>query len=237
MTRRAYDNTFRAEMAEQTRVRILRAAVDLLGEAQDTPLTMALVAARAGVSEPTAYRHFPSREALLEAIAVQASKEFGEPPMADDVEDLPALMVAVSDYFGRHAAWMRSTLKNPRSAEVRATGRRHRAARLRAVVEPRLSHLRARERDLVMAIVQALVRLESWDHATRQLGLTSDEAGRALAWAMRALLDAVDRDRREGRTTLIDADVVERGRRWGERDATKTPARAEPRTARRGRGR
>jgi AcrR family transcriptional regulator len=237
MRRRAYDNTFRSELAEQTRLRLLHAVRDLLGNDLQEPLTMSAVAARAGVSEPTAYRHFPSRDALLEAAAAHYSEALGQPPLAEDADDLPAGLLALAHYFGRNAAWMRSALANPHTAEIRATGRRKRVAAMRALLAPRLAHLEERERELVMALVLSIVRLETWDFATRNAGLSDDEAGRAMAWMAQAMLDALERDRRAGRSTLLDEDTIERGRSWGAAPATGITARptakdAKPKTRR-----
>ena len=52
---------------EQTRRRIVAAAAAMLRESAAEALTMARVGARAGVTERTVYRHFPSRDALIRA--------------------------------------------------------------------------------------------------------------------------------------------------------------------------
>src|SRR5689334_5178551 len=58
----------RDEYKEQTRVRIVDSAIDLVGESGEEPLTIAAVAARAGVTERTVYRHFETRGALIRAV-------------------------------------------------------------------------------------------------------------------------------------------------------------------------
>src|SRR3954469_15349801 len=59
--------------AERSIARILEAAVDALGEDQEA--SMAEVARRAGVVRATIYVHFPTREALLEAVTHRAIAE------------------------------------------------------------------------------------------------------------------------------------------------------------------
>jgi AcrR family transcriptional regulator len=77
--------------AERSIARILDAAVDALGE--DPDVSMSAIARRAGVVRATIYVHFPTREALLEAVTeralaevaaviVQAEPERGEPAAA-----------------------------------------------------------------------------------------------------------------------------------------------------------
>lgn len=59
--------------AERSIERILDAAVDALAEDQD--VSMAQIARRAGVVRATIYVHFPTREALLEAVTDRALAE------------------------------------------------------------------------------------------------------------------------------------------------------------------
>jgi AcrR family transcriptional regulator len=59
--------------AERSIARILDAAVDALGD--DPEASMAEIARRAGVVRATVYVHFPTREALLEAVTERALAE------------------------------------------------------------------------------------------------------------------------------------------------------------------
>jgi AcrR family transcriptional regulator len=59
--------------AERNVERIVEAAVDALGD--DDEVSMAAIAARAGVARATLYAHFPAREALLEAVTQQALEQ------------------------------------------------------------------------------------------------------------------------------------------------------------------
>jgi TetR/AcrR family transcriptional regulator, mexCD-oprJ operon repressor len=59
--------------AERSIARILDAAVDALGE--DLDASMSDIARRAGVVRATIYVHFPTREALLEAVTERAFAE------------------------------------------------------------------------------------------------------------------------------------------------------------------
>src|ERR687896_2106007 len=66
-TSRTYELKRRAERQEETRRRIVEAAVDLhtmLGPAQTT---VTAVAERAGVTRPTVYAHFPDARSLFQA--------------------------------------------------------------------------------------------------------------------------------------------------------------------------
>jgi len=66
--RRRYTMSARAEAVAQTRQQIIEAAAARI-RASAAPLTLLDVAARAGVSRATLYRHFASVTALLDAVA------------------------------------------------------------------------------------------------------------------------------------------------------------------------
>src|SRR5262245_64908490 len=59
-----------------TRERILASTLDVLGRAGPRRLSLSEVAAAAGVSRPTLYRWFPSKEALLEAFGAYEQEQF-----------------------------------------------------------------------------------------------------------------------------------------------------------------
>lgn len=66
-TRRAYRKRRRAELEDETRLRITEAAVDLHGSVGPARTTISAVAERAGVQRATVYRHFPDEQALFGA--------------------------------------------------------------------------------------------------------------------------------------------------------------------------
>lgn len=213
MGARAYDNSLRQERAAGTRGRILDAVRDLLVESR-TSLSIPEIAARAGVSEPTIYRYFPNRDALLDAASDVVAAQLGAPPQPDDASDLPVVAIAVAQYFSENQSWLRAALNEPALRPLRMAGRQRRLAALRALLEPRLGHLEPREREMAFAMVAIIARADTWDCLTRDFGLSSDEAGRAKSWTMQALLDALAQGRRRKRTQLVDAETIVRGRAW-----------------------
>src|SRR5215212_3438153 len=66
-TKRPYRKRRRAQLEEETRLRITEAAVDLHGSVGPARTTISAVADRAGVQRATVYRHFPDEEALFDA--------------------------------------------------------------------------------------------------------------------------------------------------------------------------
>src|SRR5438045_2249906 len=87
-TVRAYESPLRVEQLEQTRQRILGAAVELLAAGDVEELTIPAVAKQARVAVRTVYRHFPTKDALFEGVAGEVSRMLGEPPFPERAEDL-----------------------------------------------------------------------------------------------------------------------------------------------------
>ncbi|WP_055586015.1 TetR/AcrR family transcriptional regulator C-terminal domain-containing protein [Streptacidiphilus griseoplanus] len=62
----------------ERRTEVLRAAIELLDEVGIDGLTMRLLASRLGVRASALYRHYPSKQALLDAMVVHLSTPRGE---------------------------------------------------------------------------------------------------------------------------------------------------------------
>ncbi len=210
---RQYDNTLRQRQAEATRTRILEAVRDLLVESPES-LQIPEIAARAGVSEPTVYRHFPNRDALLDAAADAVSARSGAPPLPRTPEEIPVAAIAVARYFDRNASWIRAALSEPMARPLRMAGRKRRLDSLRKAAAPAVAHLPPAERTVALAAFGTIARGETWDCLTREFGLSSDDAGRAMSWILRALVDALADGRTRRRRRLVDEDTLARALNW-----------------------
>lgn len=89
MTNPATHRPLRAD-AERTMHRILKTADRLLG--QDPTTTLEQIATAAGVARATLHRRFPSREALIEAMAVSALTHVNEAIEAGRPDTAPPLV-------------------------------------------------------------------------------------------------------------------------------------------------
>ncbi len=226
MPKRTYDNSLRSEQAEGTRQRILDAVVALSSE-RDADVATSTIAKRAGVSEPTIYRHFPNREALFEAVNTLLQERLGGAPLAGEPGDLPAVALAAALYMGRNGRWLRAVIHNPALRELRMAGRRRRLDQQRAILAPIVAHLMPEDRELAISMFGTVLRAENWDHATRVVGLTDLQAGRGMAFIMEALLERLAKLSRERKQQIVDEAVTARGR--------ELDARAQDRVARKGR--
>jgi len=97
--------------AEQTRAALLTAALELFDERGYDATTVAAIADRAGVTEMTFFRHFPSKDAVLLADPY-------DPLIADAIRHEPASLAPLAAAIGGvAAAW--TAVPAPVSSEVR----------------------------------------------------------------------------------------------------------------------
>src|SRR3954452_19627606 len=94
--------------AQRSIARILDAAIEALAE--DHEASMSAIAKRAGVVRATIYVHFPTREALIEAVTDRALDEVAavvaaaEPDRGDPVPALSRVVAATWRKLGRYHA-------------------------------------------------------------------------------------------------------------------------------------
>ena len=88
-TKRAYRKRRRAQLENETRLRITEATVGLHGSVGPARTTIRAVADRAGVQRTTVYRHFPDEQALFDACS---SHWMAQHPLPD-----PAAWAAIDD--------------------------------------------------------------------------------------------------------------------------------------------
>lgn len=189
--RRTYESPLREEHARLTRQRILDAAVAAISEAGAASVTMADVAKRAGVSEPTLYRHFGSRDRLYEELDTHAHAALGLPPMPTDLEGMAATVHALFAKFEANAPLLEAAMQAGVAGEMRARGRAKRFERIRELVAARAPSLDERSVRAATAALRVLGSWESWRRMTGELGMSTEEASDAVAWASDALVKAI----------------------------------------------
>ena len=123
---RTYTLKKRAERQDETRRRIIEAAIDLHGTIGPAKTTFSMVAARAGVQRHTLYAHFPDERSL--GLACSGLHMEREPPpdaaawraIESRPERLNAGLRAIYDWYGRNEAMAAHVL---RDAETHALTR------------------------------------------------------------------------------------------------------------------
>ena len=179
MAKRSYTQRRRAEAQEETRRKIVEAAVSLHQARGFVATTIGDIAERAGVGRVTVYRHFPDETALLAACS---GHYFGLHPLPDPeawraVEGPAArLRKGLSEAYAYHReteAMMMSVLDETRDLPIVAPYFDHwrRAADVLAEAWPeeaRGPRLRAG--------LRLAVTFETWRFLVRQEGLSDEDA-------------------------------------------------------------
>ena len=116
--KRPYRKKRRAELEEETRLRITESAVALHGSRGPAHTSMSAVAEHAGVRRSTLYRHFPDEEALFEACSAHWRAANPRPDVAEwaGIEDpdarLRAALTAMYSYYRQAEAMIANLLRD-----------------------------------------------------------------------------------------------------------------------------
>lgn len=189
-TSRPYSSPLRDGQARQTRALILDALIELVSAEGAADLSIRDLAARAGVSQRTVYRHFPDRYALLNACTDHVSqlanwRSTEDFSSLDDLADyIPQSFQVYEDNERATRAMVLLNLDPARVAQL--TLRNQEALAKRVAVE--LPHLDADERAEAVAVLHLLASSRTWLRFRDQDGLAPGQAGRAAQQATRAVI-------------------------------------------------
>ena len=184
-----------------TRERILDAAIKTMERDKDTPLTIAAVAQRAGVTERTVYRHFATRDALVKAVWPRMQAEVQSLGFPRRAEALIRTPLRLFPRFDEREALVRASVYSEAGREVRLSSNPERQASMLDCVEdalPQLSPATTRRR---AAVVQLINSAYGWSVLKDFWDLDGEEAGQAAAEAIAVLLG---RRQAESEQTISD---------------------------------
>ena len=189
MSSRSYSSPLRDRQAAATRSVILEALGAELADGSVEDFSVARLARRAGVSERTVYRHFPTRETLLDGLSEWYNERVADFP--DDVaadEIAPTIAQVFAD-FDAHESLARGVLASPGGREMRQHARVARLARLDAALAPVLKSADAERAAAARALIFALCSAQTWQSMRDEGGLDGATAGRAVARAIELILN------------------------------------------------
>jgi AcrR family transcriptional regulator len=187
MPHRAYQSPLRAEQVEQTRDRILDTFLEMLAEPGTHDVTIPELARRAGVSVRTAFRHFPTREALFDGLdnwwKTKSAQRLPETP-----ESFAPYVRALFDSFAEHESMIRAVRQSKPLQEARARRKPQQRRRMTDLFAPITGHLGERDARKAAAIIHVLAGSDSWLTMRETWDLTSEEAADAAVWAIDVLI-------------------------------------------------
>jgi AcrR family transcriptional regulator len=183
-----YTSPLRERQKADTRELILEAVTRLLRNRELTDLSLALVAREAGITERTVYRHFATREQLLEATWAAVNEKLGMREFPKTAAELVERPLTVFPALEEQAEVIRAMLASPQGRELRLRVNRERQAAIRAAVRDARPKLREPGFTRLCAAVQLLYSASGWATMTDYWDLDGAEAGRAASEAIAALL-------------------------------------------------
>ncbi len=177
---------------------ILDALVVELGERGAFDFSYYELARRAGVSVRTIYRHFKTRDDLLDALSRRLNKEVAfEYPRSRD--GLVALIRVLFPRFDRNAALIGAQLQAGLGGRVRTRARSKRANVMQEVLAERLPHLPTERVRAVSGVLGCLISASSWQRLRDELGLAGEDSGEVTAWAVDTLWRALELENERAR--------------------------------------
>jgi len=183
-TKRQYRKRRRAELEDETRLRITEAAVDLHGSLGPAKTTISAVAERAGVQRATVYRHFPDEEALFGACSAHWLGQHPLPDLADwaaigDPDE--RLRVALSALYAWYESGEEMLERTTRDATLVPAMRMAVGRRVAWLAEAAATIVRGRpergaRRRRVEAAAGHAVSFATWRSLVREQGLSDADA-------------------------------------------------------------
>jgi AcrR family transcriptional regulator len=188
---RGYSSELRAQQVDATRARILDATLRVMARGIAS-VSMPEVAREAGVSVPTVYRHFGSKEDLLAAVYPHVARRVGldkvpDPVTLDDLRDgLRTVFEKVDSFSDLELAAVASPASDV-TRHVTMPQRLKRLSRFADSVQPRLAK---GDRDRITRLLVVLTASSSLRMWRNHLGVSVEQAADDIDWVMRASIAA-----------------------------------------------
>jgi AcrR family transcriptional regulator len=194
MTERPYSSPLRDSQVQRTRDLILDALTELLSEQPSDQVSTREIAERAGVSQPTVYRHYPDRQALLEGLADRVTLRWDASTGGRrwrSLDDLAASAVEALAITEAHA--VEAIAEAILNADPRRLSRasRERSEELRQLVVESFPEYSEREHLRITALLRIIYSVQSWLRMREEFGIPGTESGPVLSWALQTLVDEI----------------------------------------------
>ena len=187
-----YYSPLRSRQKEQTRDLILNAVDAILRGAPVSEVTIAAVARQADITERTIYRHFATREDLLNASWRRALRAFirGQTQQVETLDQILALTRAAYENFDANEGIVRAIISAPEGVEVRKRPAEIRLEMLRKAYAGLLAGIPDDQVKAVVMATHVLSSASSWSHLRDYCGLTGVEGGKVAALAIELIVEA-----------------------------------------------
>ncbi|WP_374574652.1 TetR/AcrR family transcriptional regulator [Phenylobacterium sp.] len=187
---RTYNSRLRQEQAEATRERIVEAMAAILAEdGRIEAATNRAVAQRAGVTDVTVYRHFPSRELLLRALWEHLNRRNGaNVGMPEGEAELVGNIAPLFATFDAAPAHITAAVTSEHGREMRGSLDPVRREAFLDAIAQAAAGLSPAEQAKAAGVIQLLHSAYAWLSLREQWNVTGQDAADAAGWAIETLL-------------------------------------------------
>lgn len=189
MIRVVTSNSLREQNALAARERILSAVAELIEQADPGELTMPAVAEASGVSLRTVYRYYPTREELLEAAGRWIGDELYKHPYPRDLDEVADLYQQGCHDFDERPGLARALAVSQLGQRARGYRRRERVEAIHRALRDELPGLNEEELRQAEAVLAYLHNILAYTSLREEHGLSGEEIGQAVGWAIRTLTE------------------------------------------------
>lgn len=190
--RRSYSMQVRAQTKQQTRQRILRAALDLAVDKMTVDLTLGEVAVRAGTSVQTVLRHFGSRDTLLGAAVEPRSTEVSAERAAPvgEIEAATAVLMVHYERVGDFVVRLLGQEHDERVRRLMEPGKKLHRTWVETVYQPQIDARPDIEHDALTDLLVVATDVHTCKLLRRDRGLDQASTGARMTAMVGALLRA-----------------------------------------------
>lgn len=183
--------TLRERQAEHVRQSLLDAAISVLESKAVDELSMADVAASAGVSLRTLYRYFPDRPSLLNAAGEHLYSSLGVPFDIAGPDGISASFLDAAHRLSTRPVLTRALVQTTAGRAARSSRRGQRVAAIRSALAPLTDGLDPDTARWATAVIAHLCSAASWVTITDDSEVDEADAQQAVAWAIDTLIAAL----------------------------------------------
>ncbi len=187
---RSYTSSLRRHQKEITRERILEAVAAIISEGRILDFNVKEVADRAGVSYASVYRHFPTRESLLEALYETAAEIVRQDSSFTSLslDEIPVAARKMLAKFEEKATILQAFTMALAVNNVQPQSRRERDQKYQQMVAESAPHLAPEVARQFAAIICHLYSSLTWVTLKQRFGLSAEATADAITWALQSLI-------------------------------------------------
>jgi AcrR family transcriptional regulator len=191
---RTYNSPLRAEQMERTHERILEVAAEQLLEEGLEELSLPRAAQRARVSVPTVYRHFPTKEALMQELTDWVDRKLRLSEVPESIDEFTEYLPRFFVHMDENEAHVRARLLSRVHRRIHHDTMRRRDKLVEKAMEDVTARLDPLDARRACAVVRVLMHSGAWEMMRDNWNLTGEQAGEAVGWAISILVDELRRN-------------------------------------------